>query len=169
VYQAMTTSKTVHAILSLIFSFIIAAFFLLLMGVDFIPIIFIIVYVGAIAILFLFVVMMLNEKTIKKKNLNKFIMMFMFFVLCWLFTSIDLNSDIKKSFYLIAISSDKLTNLDIIGQFLFNYLPISVFLAGFLLLIALIGVVILTYDFNRLSKNQEIFKQLSKLQNTLIF
>ena len=55
----------VHSVFSLILTFCISSCLLLTINVDFLAIIFIVVYVGAIAVLFLFVVMMLNIKLVQ--------------------------------------------------------------------------------------------------------
>ena len=56
-YQALTLEQRVHAVFSLIVAFISGAFFILIAGADFIRLLLLMVYVGAIAMLFLFVVM----------------------------------------------------------------------------------------------------------------
>ena len=58
----ITTKNPVHSVLFLILSFISSAGLLFLLEIEFISLIFIVVYVGAIAVLFLFVVMMLDIK-----------------------------------------------------------------------------------------------------------
>ena len=62
------TNNPVHSILFLILTFFNSAVLLFLLNAEFLGLIFIIVYVGAIAVLFLFVVMMLNVKVIPADN-----------------------------------------------------------------------------------------------------
>lgn len=62
--MVITTKNPVLAVFFLILSFLSTATIILLFGVEFVPMIFIILYVGAIAILFLFVVMMLDIKLV---------------------------------------------------------------------------------------------------------
>jgi len=59
----ITSTKAINAIISLIIAFINAIGIFMLLGVDFIALIYCIVYVGAIAILFLFVIMLLSDST----------------------------------------------------------------------------------------------------------
>jgi NADH-quinone oxidoreductase subunit J len=60
--MVISTKNPVHSVLFLIMTFLVAAGLLFLLEVEFISLIFIVVYVGAIAVLFLFVVMMLDIK-----------------------------------------------------------------------------------------------------------
>lgn len=69
VYSAMfsglfsiTANNIVHSIIYLIITFVVSAMYLIVMGIQFIGISYIIIYVGAIAILFLFVIMLINIK-----------------------------------------------------------------------------------------------------------
>ena len=63
--SVITAKNPVHSVFYLVLSFISASLLLILLGVEFLPVVFMIVYVGAIAILFLFVVMMLNIKLVE--------------------------------------------------------------------------------------------------------
>jgi len=63
--MVISAKNPIHSVLFLILVFCNSAGLLMLLGVEFLGIIFIIVYVGAIAILFLFVVMMLNIKLVE--------------------------------------------------------------------------------------------------------
>lgn len=67
----ITSVKAINAIISLILAFINAIGIFILLGVDFIALIYCIVYVGAIAILFLFVIMLLNSSTLNH-NIESF-------------------------------------------------------------------------------------------------
>lgn len=64
-FMVIASKNPIHSILYLILVFCNVTFVLILLGVEFIAIIFLIVYVGAIAVLFLFVVMMLNIKILE--------------------------------------------------------------------------------------------------------
>ena len=73
----------VYSVLFLVGCFFVIALFLLLAGADFLALCYVIVYVGAVAVLFLFVVMMLNIRTIEwfKVNVRIFPLSFFFFIL----------------------------------------------------------------------------------------
>ena len=61
----ITNKNPVHSILFLVLVFTLTTGFLLILGVEFIAMLFLVVYVGAITVLFLFVVMMLNVKIVE--------------------------------------------------------------------------------------------------------
>jgi len=63
--KVISAKNPVHSILGLVIVFVIGSIYLLLLGLDLFGLMLIIVYVGAIAILFLFVIMMLNLKHIE--------------------------------------------------------------------------------------------------------
>jgi NADH:ubiquinone oxidoreductase subunit 6 (subunit J) len=64
---------------------------------------------------------------------------------------------------------DDLNNIDIFGQVLFNYYMSCFLLAGFILLIALVGSIVLTLRFNNTDEGQIVNKQLSRTDNFLSF
>ncbi|MBS0186149.1 MAG: NADH-quinone oxidoreductase subunit J [Proteobacteria bacterium] len=66
--MVITEKNTVHSVFYLVMSFVNTAIILIITGVDYLGLLIIIVYVGAIAILFLFVVMMIN---IKSEEINR--------------------------------------------------------------------------------------------------
>ena len=66
-FAVIFSKNAVHSILFLVFLFFNAAGLLILLGADFLAILFLIVYVGAVAVLFLFVLMMLSGKLVKSK------------------------------------------------------------------------------------------------------
>jgi NADH-quinone oxidoreductase subunit J len=63
--MTIIATNPVHSVFYLIFAFVNASALFFLLGVEFLAVIFLIVYVGAVAILFLFVVMMLNIKLVE--------------------------------------------------------------------------------------------------------
>jgi len=157
-------SNPMHSILFLILTFCCASCILFLFTVDFLALVFIIIYVGAIAILFLFVVMMLNVKTVfvNEKNFLLFLLIGSVFILqIFFFVSQIFDFGEIKSFQ-FETSIDNLTNIDVLGQFLYNYLLVCFLLAGVILLVAMIGAIVLTLNFNSNRKNQLISRQLSR-------
>jgi NADH-quinone oxidoreductase subunit J len=141
----------------------------------------IIIYVGAITVLFLFVIMMLDINILIDKN-NKnfgylpiiFLVSFVFFVETFVMFSKVFTSYynlIQQSFYENNIiynqfiyKLDNITNIETIGQILYSYYAFFFLAAGIILLIALIGAVTLTKKEkkkqNYLTKN--LYKQLSR-------
>jgi NADH-quinone oxidoreductase subunit J len=168
------SENAVHSVLFLILVFCIAAAILIIFGVEFLGLLFIIIYVGAIAVLFLFVIMMLNIKLysfVKLSNLPIFFLSFciilieLFFLFKDLFNSITLDT---LNFFEFSSLIDSLSNIHIFGQVLYNYYLICFLLAGLLLLIAMIGAIVLTLNF-KIKKKEIIFRQLSRSDNFLSF
>lgn len=158
-------ANPIHSLIFLILTFFCSACILILFQIDFLALIFIVIYVGAIAILFLFVVMMLNVKfnPLENSALNPFFVStsFLFFVLLYMFFSQTFNFETVKLFQ-FEQNIDILNNIDSLGQFLFNYFLCCFLVAGLILLIAVIGAIILTLNFSSNRKNQLIFRQLSR-------
>jgi NADH-quinone oxidoreductase subunit J len=172
------SNNPVHSVLFLILNFCISAVILFIFEVDFLGLLFIMVYVGAVAVLFLFVVMMLNTKKLIKKEISFFNYFIIKFVAVLLFVSTDnkiqntffnYSNDnvIMKEFNSSVINFDPISNIELIGQSLFNYYGIAVLIAGFILLIALVGCIALTVP---IKNNIDItYKQLSRIKSTNIF
>ena len=174
----------VHSVLLLILCFFCSASIVILFSVDFIGILFLIIYVGAIAVLFLFVVMMLDLKITPLKT-EKFFFFFFFsslFFFFFVFTSslffffcfyeLDFGSLFQKKFvvnsYFFNIL-DFFSNIDVFGQCLYNYFLICFLIAGIILLLAMLGAIALTLKYNSNVKNQLVYKQLSRTSNFLTF
>src|SRR4051812_25211955 len=64
----ITNKNPVYSVLSLVLLFVAGSILLLMLGVDFLPFVFVVVYVGAVAVLFLFVVIMLDIKLASKSS-----------------------------------------------------------------------------------------------------
>ncbi len=160
------SSNPVHSVLFLIFSFFNIAVIFLLSDAEFIAMTLIIVYVGAVAVLFLFVVMMLNinEVLVKEGFLRYFplglILISIFLTeLIIVFKDIELfdpsNNGIKIDELLIQGNQ----NTKALGLFLYTDFFIIFQISGFLLLVAMIGAIVLAHDNQLNLKSQDILKQ----------
>ena len=178
VISALMVISSQHPIFSLLFlvtSFIFSAFLLFLLECEFLALLFIVVYVGAIAVLFLFAVMMLESKL---KNLSKNSMkyapvgfVFSFFLLIPLLREISIhfvNNYDNNYFYLNIYQNwydliDSITDVEVYGQVLYSYYVLQFLISGLILLLILIGVVYLTNTFvTQQTTDQSLFKQLSR-------
>ena len=170
----------VESVLFLILTFCNAAAILFIFNAEFLGLIFVIIYVGAIAVLFLFVIMMLNVKIQDQQSLSfsifkssyviRFFSVYLIFILIFLvyksiFSDYKLIIDTSTS----ILNFDSLNNIDVLGQFLYNYFLVSFLLAGLILLIALVGAIVLTLKFSSLQKGQLVYRQLSRTDNFLSF
>ena len=168
----VTVSKnTVHSVFFLILDFISISCLFIMMGAEFLGMIMLIVYVGAVAVLFLFVVMMLNVT--KQSNqwfksssrsshipIGLLVSIIIFFELIivvggWKYKPELLNSTNK------VISSD-ITNTHSIGYVLYTDYIHLFQLSGMILLVAMIGAIVLTFRKRSGIKRQSYFKQISR-------
>ena len=160
------SSNPVHSVLFLIFSFFNVAVIFLLSNAEFIAMTLVIVYVGAVAVLFLFVVMMLNinEVLVKEGFLRYFplglLLMSVFLTeLIVVFKDLEFFSSNNSGISITNLLDQGYENTKSIGLFLYTEFFIIFQISGYLLLVAMIGAIVLAYD-NQLSvKSQSILKQ----------
>ncbi len=173
----------IESVLFLILAFCNTAAILFIFNVEFLGLLFIIIYVGAVAVLFLFIIMMLNIKNQDNFALNssyikniydkiKFFLFLFLVIVLFLFLQNSFAQDtflfFDRTFDFVSVF-DKLNNIDVIGQVLYNYFISCFLLAGLVLLIALIGAIVLTLRFNSVKKSQLVSRQLSRTDNFLTF
>lgn len=167
-----------HPVFSLLFlvsSFICSSFLLFILECEFLALLFIIIYVGAIAVLFLFSIMMLEFKLDDlSKNLMKYLpigVLFGIFLFLPLIQQITVqfeNNPYNGSFYFNTYKNwydlvDATSDIEVYGQVLYSYFVLQFLVAGLILLVVLVGVVYLTNTFNNTqSLEQSVFKQLSR-------
>ncbi|MDC3016791.1 NADH-quinone oxidoreductase subunit J [Candidatus Pelagibacter sp.] len=168
----VTVSKnTVHSVFFLILDFISISCLFIMIGAEFLGMIMLIVYVGAVAVLFLFVVMMLNVAQQKNqwfasKNSSKHIPVGLIISTLIFFEIIIVIGgwkykpdlfDINNSFGQIDIS-----NTHSLGQVLYtDYIHIFQ-ISGMILLVAMIGAIVLTFRQRSGVKKQSYIKQISR-------
>ena len=167
------SKQPINSILFLIFSFINAAGLFLLAGAEFLALIIVIVYVGAVAVLFLFVIMMLdfNPETIKEET-KKYLPVGLL-VGSVLFVEIILmmNSPeiFSKEFKIIGrIVETDLTNTEILGSLIYTEYFLQFQMAGIILLVAMIRAIVLTLRHRDFVRRQNIHDQVSRDPNTSI-
>lgn len=153
-------TNPVYATLFMINVFINSSIILILLNVDYMGLIFLMVYVGAIAILFLFVVMMIPMKQTQKDNTRSMTvgLFFFFLVIFCLYNqtsqsvtplnNYDLQSSLLNFYYHseYVVNSVKLNNFSFIGFILFRDYFSLLFISGLTLLIAMIGAIFLTNE-----------------------
>ena len=139
------------------------------LGAEFISLLVLIIYIGAIAILFLFVIMMLNLRIIEVYNaffnylpigsLISFFFIGEILVLIYYdFAKIDLLFNVKFFKDSIIFKELDFNNLHFFGQLLFNYYFYFFFMVGFILFISMIGSIIVLISPNKffLKKNEQL-------------
>ena len=167
--MVISARNPVHSVLFLILAFLNAAGIFVILHAEFLAMILIIVYVGAVAVLFLFVVMMLDIKTtIEKSNILQYmpIGLFIGFVFIAELVIVLLNTKLELSNMQILSNPlnkfAELSNTKAIGSVLYTDYILHFQLAGVILLIAMIGSIVLTLRERAGVKRQSVAEQLSR-------
>ncbi|RPG12991.1 MAG: NADH-quinone oxidoreductase subunit J [Pelagibacteraceae bacterium TMED232] len=168
----VTVSKnTVHSVFFLILDFISISCLFIMIGAEFLGMIMLIVYVGAVAVLFLFVVMMLNvaqQKSqwfISKESsrhipVGLLISVIIFFELIIVIGGWKYKPDLFNSENLLI--KQEISNTHSLGQVLYtDYIHIFQ-ISGMILLVAMIGAIVLTFRQRKGVKKQSYLKQISR-------
>jgi NADH-quinone oxidoreductase subunit J len=170
------SQNPVYSVLLLILIFFCSASIAILFGIDFMGILFIIIYVGAIAVLFLFVVMMLDLKTDSVILYESYKLLAVIIIFFFFFSLIIYNFDFISIFQKKFIYSnyfynvlDSFFNIDIFGQCLYNYFLSCFLISGIILLLAMLGAISLTLKYRSNRRNQLVYKQLSRTSNFLSY
>ena len=168
----VTASKnTVHSVFFLILDFISISCLFIMIGAEFLGMIMLIVYVGAVAVLFLFVVMMLNVAQQKNQwflsksssrhiPIGLIISAIIFFELIIVIGGWKYKPDLLDSIA-IEINTD-LTNTQSLGSVIYTDYIHLFQLSGMVLLVAMIGAIVLTFRQRSGVKRQSYFKQISR-------
>jgi len=168
----VTVSKnTVHSVFFLILDFISISCLFIMIGAEFLGMIMLIVYVGAVAVLFLFVVMMLNvaqqknqwfsaSESSKHIPVGLIISSIIFFELIIVIGGWKYKPDMVTA---MSLNIDKdITNTHSIGYVLYTEYIHIFQLSGMILLVAMIGAIVLTFRQRPGVKKQSYFSQISR-------
>jgi NADH-quinone oxidoreductase subunit J len=168
----VTVSKnTVHSVFFLILDFISISCLFIMLGAEFLGMIMLIVYVGAVAVLFLFVVMMLNvaqqknqwfsaTKSSKHIPIGLIVSSIIFFELIIVIGGWKYKPNVTSA---MSLSIDQnISNTHSIGYVLYtDYIHVFQ-LSGMILLVAMIGAIVLTFRHRSGVKKQSYFSQISR-------
>ena len=168
----VTVSKnTVHSVFFLILDFISISCLFIMIGAEFLGMIMLIVYVGAVAVLFLFVVMMLNvaqqknqwflsTESSKHIPIGIIISTLIFFELIVVIGGWKYKPDLFNKTNLSTL--DTISNTHSLGQVLYtDYIHVFQ-ISGMILLLAMIGAIVLTFRQREGVKKQSYIKQISR-------
>lgn len=164
------SNNVVFSLIFLILSFLFASVILILIEADFIGLLLVVIYVGAIAILFLFAVMISETKMSISKTYNKTFSapigaIFGVILLIVIFHAIHTtahDSNLDNTNVLINVV-DLVREIDAhnYGSVLYSYFAIQVLIIGMILLVIIVGVFKLTSS-SKKKKIQSTFKQLTR-------
>jgi len=162
----VTAKNPVYSVLFLILAFFNAAGLFVLLGAEFLAMILVIVYVGAVAVLFLFVVMMLNvDFADLKKGAQSYLLpglviggllaveLFVAIAAHWRFA----NHAVKGS-----ATPDGVSNTAALGRILYTDYVYYFEVAGLILLVAMIGAIVLTLRHREGVRRQKAWTQISR-------
>jgi len=167
----VTVSKnTVHSVFFLILDFISISCLFIMIGAEFLGMIMLIVYVGAVAVLFLFVVMMLNvahqKNTFFKSNqgskhipIGLFVSLIIFFELIIVVGGWKYKPELNN---ISSLETTSISNTHSIGYVLYTDYIRLFQLSGMILLVGMIGSIILTYRKREGLKRQSYFSKISR-------
>jgi len=169
--MVIASKNTVHSVFFLILDFISISCLFIMIGAEFLGMIMLIVYVGAVAVLFLFVVMMLNvaqqkDEWFKGKiftshiPFGSLISIIIFLELIIVIGGWKYKPDLIET---SSIQIDKnFTNTHALGNVIYTDYIHLFQLAGLILLVAMIGAIVLTYRKREGVKRQSYFRQVSR-------
>ncbi|MDC0861101.1 NADH-quinone oxidoreductase subunit J [Alphaproteobacteria bacterium] len=153
------SKNPVNSVLFLVLAFLNSTFLFILIGAEFVGIILAIVYIGAVAILFLFVVMMLDIQLIEivfsVKRYIPLAILFSFVIVSEIIY-LTVVKTVKGDLLLEASSTN---NTESIGNVLYTKFFIDFQLSGIVLLLAMIGAIVLTHIYKPSIKRQNISHQ----------
>jgi NADH-quinone oxidoreductase subunit J len=186
----ISARNPVHSVLFLVLVFCNAAGLLILLETEFLAMLFLVVYVGAIAVLFLFVVMMLNVRVTElNQSLLRYIPIGGLILIIFLFEIVSvINGDLipffstnllvfENDFFILSQDLntvfwsnqiDPITNVASIGEILYTYYVYCFMVASLILLVAMIGAILLTMRKRTNVRKQEIFDQVYGNINTKV-
>jgi NADH-quinone oxidoreductase subunit J len=164
----VNSRNPVHSVLFLILVFCNAAGLLFLLKVDFLALVFVVVYVGAIAVLFLFVCMMLNVKSeeirftvLSYLPISCFLGFFLVFQLLNFVEVLPIVSStiLYKNWAEIYLS---VGNIMVLSSVLYTFYFLPFIISALILLVAMLGSILLTLYHRSDVKRQNIFQQVKR-------
>ena len=167
--MVISTKNPVHSVLFLILAFLNAAGIFVILHAEFLAMILIIVYVGAVAVLFLFVVMMLDFKTsLEKDNILQYMPIGLLIGLVFIAELVIVLINTRLDLSNIQILSNPLdnfsdqSNTEAIGSILYTNYVLYFQLSGVILLVAMVGSIVLTLRDREGVKRQIVSKQVDR-------
>jgi NADH-quinone oxidoreductase subunit J len=173
--MVIVSRNPVHSVLFLILAFVNAAGLFMLMGAEFLAMILIVVYVGAVAVLFLFVVMMLDVDfaELRQGVLNYLpvgaligavlLAELLTVVFAWV-----IGPDVAKAIIAPIPPASDISNTQALGLVLYTRYVYYFQAAGIILLVAMVGAIVLTLQHKPNVRRQNIADQVARRRETAI-
>jgi NADH-quinone oxidoreductase subunit J len=173
--MVISARNPVHSVLFLILAFFNAAGLFVLLGAEFLAMILVIVYVGAVAVLFLFVVMMLDINFVELRRgvlqylpIGALIGLVLLVELVLIFGAWTLSPDIGAAAAAPTPSPGQLTNTAALGMLIYTHYIYAFQAAGLILLVAMIGAIVLTLRSREGVRRQKISQQVTRRRDASV-
>jgi NADH-quinone oxidoreductase subunit J len=168
-FMVIASRNPVHSVLFLILAFVNAAALFLMLGAEFLAMILVVVYVGAVAVLFLFVVMMLDVDFVELRQgflqylpVGALVGIIVLVELVLVVGTLTTSPGMLKAAESPVVSAARVTNTEAIGQVLYTTYIHYFQLSGVVLLVAMIGAIVLTLRHKPGVKRQDIGAQVGR-------
>jgi NADH-quinone oxidoreductase subunit J len=168
-FMVIASKNPVHSVLFLILAFVNAAALFLMLGAEVLAMILVVVYVGAVAVLFLFVVMMLDVDFVELRQgflqylpVGALVGVIFLVELVLVLGTWATSPGMLRAADAPVISADRITNTEAIGKVLYTTYIHYFQLSGIVLLVAMIGAIVLTLRHKPNVKRQDIGVQVAR-------
>jgi NADH-quinone oxidoreductase subunit J len=168
--MVITARNPVHSVLFLILAFFNGAGLFVLLGAEFLAMILVIVYVGAVAVLFLFVVMTLDVdfSELRKGSSGYLPLGFLIGAILLAELIVVAGTFVIAPGAIQPLPEHQLTNTAAIGAVLYTKYFYFFELSGLVLLVAMIGTIVLTLRHKRTAKRQDVAQQVGRRRQDAI-
>ncbi|OIQ97245.1 NADH-quinone oxidoreductase subunit J [mine drainage metagenome] len=167
--MVISARNPVHAVLFLILTFFNAAGLFLLNGAEFLAMVLVVVYVGAVAVLFLFVVMLLDINYLKLREgflqylpTGGLIGLILLVELVMVYGGWTLSPEAPLSAATRIPAASAMSNTDALGRLIYTHYIYLFQASGLILLVAMIGAILLTLRKREGVRKQSIYRQNSR-------
>ncbi|MGZ8390781.1 MAG: NADH-quinone oxidoreductase subunit J [Rhodoplanes sp.] len=173
--MVISSRNPVHSVLFLILAFVNAAGLFILMGAEFLALILVVVYVGAVAVLFLFVVMMLDVDFAELRQgflnylpIGAVVGLVLMVELLLVLGTWAIGPGMQRTVVLPIPPAETVTNTEALGLVLYTRYVYFFQAAGLVLLVAMIGAIVLTLRHKPAVKRQNVSDQLARNKAAII-
>ncbi len=173
--MVISARNPVHSVLFLILAFFNAAGLFVLLGAEFLAMILVIVYVGAVAVLFLFVVMMLDINFVALRRgflqylpIGALVGLVLLVELVLVFGAWTLSPDIGSAAAAPIPAPAQVTNTAALGALIYTHYIYAFQASGLILLVAMIGAIVLTLRSREGVKRQKIGQQVTRRREAAV-
>ncbi|MEQ9638662.1 MAG: NADH-quinone oxidoreductase subunit J [Alphaproteobacteria bacterium] len=174
-FMVIAARNPVHSVLFLILAFFSSAGLFVLIGAEFLAMVLVIVYVGAVAVLFLFVVMMLDINFVELREgflqylpIGAVIGLILLVELLLILGGTTITPELNQAATAPAPAPSEVTNTHALGALLYTRYIYLFQAAGMLLLIAMIGAIVLTLRSREGVRKQSIGRQVARQRSEAV-